>query len=189
MIKKIKSNLLLKIFIVTFLLTSVCCFITYTVISWLLPKTYSTTLDTNLDNSVTLFLEELEKISPLESGKLFDEFLLNNVNTLLQLYDENNNEIELPSQGTTKFPTYVAVGVATENADPAVYRATHSYLFSFADTDKVYTLSVAGSAHEVTLLKDTLGTIFLTLFFVIFFDCSNCFSNLFPLCNKACITA
>ena len=85
MIKKIKSNLLLKIFIVTFLLTSVCCFITYTVISWLLPKTYSTTLDTNLDNSVTLFLEELEKISPLESGKLFDEFLLNNVNTLLQL--------------------------------------------------------------------------------------------------------
>lgn len=168
MIKKIKSNLLLKIFIVTFLLTSVCCFITYTVISWLLPKTYSTTLDTNLDNSVTLFLEELEKISPLESGKLFDEFLLNNVNTLLQLYDENNNEIELPSQGTTKFPTYVAVGVATENADPAVYRATHSYLFSFADTDKVYTLSVAGSAHEVALLKDTLGTIFLTLFFVIF---------------------
>ena len=156
MIKKIKSNLLLKIFIVTFLLTSVCCFITYTVISWLLPKTYSTTLDTNLDNSVTLFLEELEKISPLESGKLFDEFLLNNVNTLLQLYDENNNEIELPSQGTTKFPTYVAVGVATENADPAVYRATHSYLFSFADTDKVYTLSVAGSAHEVTLTKPVL---------------------------------
>ena len=41
-------------------------------------------------------------------------------------------------------------------------------MFSFADTDKVYTLSVAGSAHEVTLLKDTLGTIFLTLFFVIF---------------------
>ena len=50
-----------------------------------------------------------------------------------------------------------------------VYRAAHSYLFSFADTDKVYTLSVAGSAHEVTLLKDTFQVLFFSLlFFVIF---------------------
>lgn len=168
MIKKFKSNLFIKIFLITFLLTSVCCFTTYSVISCLLPKTYSTTLDTNLDNSVTLFLGELEKVSPLESGKLFDEFQLNNANTLLQLYDENDNEIELPSQDSTKFPTYVTTGAATENADPTAYRATHSYLFSFADTDKVYTLSVAGSSQEITLLKDTLGSIFLALFFVIF---------------------
>lgn len=60
------------------------------------------------------------------------------------------------------------MGVATENADPAAYRATYSYLFSFADTNKVYTVSVAGSAHEVNLLKDTLGAISLALFFVIF---------------------
>ena len=168
MIKKIKSSLFIKIFIITFLLTSICCFTTYTVISWLIPQTYSTTLDTSLDNSIALFLGEVEKLTPLESGKLFDEFMLNNANTLLQLYDENNNEIELPSQDTTKFPTYVTVGVATENADPAAYRATHSYLFSFADTNKVYTLSVAGSAHEVNLLKDTLGAISLALLFVIF---------------------
>lgn len=168
MIKKIKSNLFIKIFIVTFLLTSVCCFTTYTVISWLVPKTYSTTLDTSLDNSVALFLGKVEKLTPLDSGELFDEFQLNNVNALLQLYDENNNEIELPSQDTTKFPTYVTVGVATENADPAAYRATHSYLFSFADTDKVYTLSIAGNAHEIALLKDALGSIFFAMFFVIF---------------------
>ena len=121
-----------------------------------------------MDNSVALLLGEVEKLTPLDSGELFDEFQLNNVNALLQLYDEDNNEIELPSQDTTKFPTYVTVVVATENATPAAYRATHSYLFSFADTDKVYTLSIAGSAHEVDLLKDTLGSIFCALFFVIF---------------------
>ena len=131
MIKKIKGSLFAKIFVITFLLTSICCVLTYTVISWLVPKTYSTTLDTNLENTVTSFITELEAMSPLESGKLFDEFLLNNNGVLLQLFDTAGNELELPSQGSTEFPRLLTGGIATENADPAAYRATHSYLFSF----------------------------------------------------------
>lgn len=167
MIKKIKGSLFAKIFVITFLLTSICCVLTYTVISWLVPKTYSTTLDTNLENTVTSFITELEAMSPLESGKLFDEFLLNNNGVLLQLFDTAGNELELPSQGSTEFPRLLTGGIATENADPAAYRATHSYLFSFTGSDTVYTLTVAGSAHEVDLLKDTLASVFLILFFVI----------------------
>ena len=167
MIKKIKGSLFAKIFVITFLLTSICCVLTYTVISWLVPKTYSTTLDTNLENTVTSFITELEAMSPLESGKLFDEFLLNNNGVLLQLFDTAGNELELPSQGSTEFPRLLTGGIATENADPAAYRAAHSYLFSFTGSDTVYTLTVAGSAHEVDLLKDTLASVFLILFFVI----------------------
>ena len=167
MIKKIKGSLFAKIFVITFLLTSICCVLTYTVISWLVPKTYSTTLDTNLENTVTSFITELEAMSPLESGKLFDEFLLNNNGVLLQLFDTAGNELELPSQGSTEFPRLLTGGIATENADPAAYRATHSYLFSFTGSDTVYTLTVAGSAHEVDLLKDTLASVFLILFFLI----------------------
>ena len=167
LIKKIKGSLFAKIFVITFLLTSICCVLTYTVISWLVPKTYSTTLDTNLENTVTSFITELEAMSPLESGKLFDEFLLNNNGVLLQLFDTAGNELELPSQGSTEFPRLLTGGIATENADPAAYRATHSYLFSFTGSDTVYTLTVAGSAHEVDLLKDTLASVFLILFFVI----------------------
>lgn len=167
MIKKSKSSLFAKIFIITFLLTSLCCMITYGVISWLVPKTYSTTLDTSLDNAVNSFLAEVENVTPLESRKLFDEFVLNQNGVLLQLFDSSNNAVELPSQDNSTFPILVTGGVATESADPAAYRATHSYIFTFADSDEVYTLTVAGSAQEVNLLKDTLGGIFLILLFVI----------------------
>ena len=74
--------------------------ITYGVITWLVPKTYSTTLDTSLDSAVNSFLEEVEHVTPLESGKLFDEFVLNQNGVLIQLFDSSNNEIELPSQSS-----------------------------------------------------------------------------------------
>ena len=106
-------------------------------------------------------------MSPLESGTLFDEFLLNNNGVLLQLSDDDGNAIELPSQGVKEFPRFRDGGIATENTDPAAYRATHSYLFSFAGADTVYTLTVAGSAHEVDLLRNTLANVFIILFFVI----------------------
>ena len=77
------------------------------------------------------------------------------------------NAIELPSQGAKEFPRFLDGGIATENTDPAAYRATHSYLFSFAGSDTVYTLTVAGSAHEVDLLRNTLTNVFIILFFVI----------------------
>ena len=56
MIRKIRGSLSAKIFVITFLLTSICCVLTYTVISWLVPKTYSTTLDANLGSAVSLLL-------------------------------------------------------------------------------------------------------------------------------------
>lgn len=141
--------------------------ITYGVIAWLVPKTYSTTLDTSLDSAVNSFLAEIERVTPLESGKLFDEFVLNQNSVLIQLFDSSNNGIELPSQSSSAFPVFVTSGVAIESDDPAAYRATHSYIFTFADSDEVYTLTVAGSAQEVDLLKDTLGGIFAVLLFVV----------------------
>ncbi len=167
MIKKNKSSLFTKIFIVTFLLTSLCCMITYGVISWLIPKTYSTTLDASLDSAVNSLLTEVENLTPMESGKLIDEFVINQNGVLIQLFDSSNREIELPSQNSTTFPAFVTGGVAIESDDSAAYRATHSYIFTFADSDDVYTLTVAGSAQEVNLLKDTLGSIFIILLFVI----------------------
>lgn len=167
MIKKNKSSLFAKIFIVTFLLTILCCVITYGVISWLLPKTYSTSLDASLDSAVNSLLTEVEKCTPIESGNLFDEFLMNQNGVLIQLFDSSNREIELPSQNSTAFPVLVTRGIAIETNDPEAYRATHNYIFTFADMEDTYTLTVAGSAQEINLLKETLGGIFLILIFVI----------------------
>ena len=141
--------------------------ITYGIISWLLPKTYSTSLDAGLDSAVNSLLAQVENRTPIGSGNLFDEFVMNQNGVLIQLFDSSNREIELPSQNSTTFPVFVTSGIAIETDDSAAYRATHNYIFTFADTNNVYTLSVAGSAQEVNLLKDTLGGIFLILIFVI----------------------
>lgn len=167
MIKKIKSSLFAKIFIIACLLTSICCLVTYGIVAWLLPKTYSTTLDEGLDKAVNSLITEIENSTPLESGKLFDEFVLNQNGVMIQLFDPYNNEIELPTQGRSTFPILVTNGVAVESNDPAAYRAVHSYIFTFADSDDVYTLTVAGSAQEVNLLKNTLEKTFLVLLFIV----------------------
>lgn len=167
MIKRTKSSLFAKIFIITFLFTSLCCMITYRVISYLVPATYSTTLDTSLNNEVNSFLAEIEGVTAFESGKLFDEFILNHNGVLIQLFDSSNNEIKLPTQDSSNFPVLATNGIAIESDDPAAYRAMHSYIFTFAASDEVYTLTVAGSAQEVNLLKDTLGGIFLVVLFAV----------------------
>ncbi len=167
MIKKVKGSLFAKIFLITFLLTGLCCVAACGVISWLVPETYSTTLDANLDSAVNSLLAEVERVAPLESGKFFDEFILNQSGVLVQLFDSSDHEVELPSQTSSTFPVFVTSGVAVESDDPAAYRATHSYIFTFADSAEPYTLTVAGSAQEVDLLKDTLEKIFLILFPVI----------------------
>ena len=136
LIKKNKSSLLIKIFIVTFLLTSFCCMITYGIISWLLPKTYSTSLDAGLDSAVNSLLAQVENRTPIGSGNLFDEFVMNQNGVLIQLFDSSNREIELPSQNSTTFPVFVTSGIAIETDDSAAYRATHNYIFTFADTDR-----------------------------------------------------
>ncbi len=148
-------------------MTSLCCIITYSATMWLVPKTYSTILDENLDRTVTSLLKNVENVTPSESGLFFDEFILNQNDVLLQLFDSSGCEIEVPSRDNVTFPVSVTSGVAIESDDPAAYRATHRYLFTFADSDETYTLTVAGSAQEVNLLKDTLGEIFFVLIFMV----------------------
>lgn len=166
--RKIKESLFTKIFIITYLLIGLCCFATYIIISWVLPKTYSTSLDSTLNNEVTAFISKIGTVTPLESGRYFDEFLLNHSDVFIQLYDSEGNEIEVPSQSSTKFPFLSSGGMAAENSDPAAYRARHTYLISFSGVSENYTLVVAGSAAEVHMLKDTLGAVFLILALIIF---------------------
>lgn len=122
-----KSSLFTKIFAITCSLMIFCSSATYGFIAWIVPKTYSTDLDAELNKNVNILISELEKISGKESGFLFDEFLLNN-DVILQLFDEDNREIALPSQYNQFFPSVIDNDIVYEG-DEASYRATHSYLF------------------------------------------------------------
>ena len=107
MIKKIKGSLFAKIFAITFLLTSICCVLTYTVISWLVPKTYSTTLDRKPGKHGFFLYYGVANHVPVGKRNAFDEFLLNNNGVLLQLSDDDGNAIELPSQGAKEFLVFL----------------------------------------------------------------------------------
>lgn len=145
----------------------ICCSITYGFITWFIPKTYSTDLDAVLNKNVQQFISELEHVNAKDSKRLFDEFLLNN-NVLLQLYKDEENEVALPSQYNNDFfEEIVPDGFAIESNNPGAYRAIHNYLFSFADSQIIYTLKVAGDAKAVNQLVDTLSNALPWLIFVV----------------------
>ena len=150
---------------ITCLLMILCCSITYGFIAWLIPQTYGNDLDDALKQNVEALIEKLEDAPVKDCGKLFDEFRRNN-DVLLQLFDASDYELEVPSKENSNVTTKIS-GVAVENSSPVAYRATHSYLISFADLDEVYTLTVAGSARAVNQLMSTLGDMIPLLFVLI----------------------
>lgn len=155
--KMINSSLFVKIFGLTCILMIICCSFTYAFIAWLVPKTYSSDLDEVLNRNAENLIAELKETNGLESGYLFDEFLLNN-DVIMQLYDENDIEIELPSQNNSQFPQPVSDGIVFE-APIHAYEAEHNYLFTFNDLTTVYTLTIIGNSNSVNQLVNTIGNI------------------------------
>ena len=148
----------IKIFAITCVMMILCCSATYGFITWLVPQTYSTDLDAALNNNVNELISELNQMTGKECGFLFDEFLLNN-DVWLQLFDENNIEIALPSQYNQDFPNTNENNDIVYEGVPSAYRATHSYFFTFKDSETVYKLCVAGNSQPVNQLMNTIGKI------------------------------
>lgn len=158
--------MVIKIFAITCLLMIICSSATYGFIAWLVPKTYSTDLDVQLNKNVNILISELERTSGKQSGFLFDEFLLNN-DVILQLFDEDNQEIAVPSQYNQVFPSVIDGNAIVYESDEASYRATHSYLFAFNDSKIIYTLCVTGDSQPVNQLINTIDSIAPILMIVI----------------------
>ncbi len=162
MIKRIKSSLSAKIFLITLALLVFCCAVTYGVIAWLVPKTYSNDLDAALDERVQTFLTALAQTSQGDSGILFDQFIQNN-DAMLELYDASNRAVALPSQfqraelavESSAEAEAAYVGYAYEGYNGV----THRYPLTFSDSEKAYTLAVTGSGQPVNQLVRTLGAI------------------------------
>lgn len=163
----------------------ICSSATYGFIAWLVPKTYSTDLDVQLNKNVNILISELERTSGKQSGFLFDEFLLNN-DVILQLFDEDNQEIAVPSQYNQVFPSVIDGNAIVYESDEASYRATHSYLFAFNDSKIIYTLCVTGDSQPVNQLINTIDSIAPILMIVIILISIVDAVFFFYLCYKTC---
>lgn len=98
MIKKIKGSLFIKVFITTAILLTGVSFLVYLILAWYTPKTYSNTLNATLDEQTKIFISEISQMPMEETGGIFDNFLdYQNVDRM-ELFEENGNRINLPTE-------------------------------------------------------------------------------------------
>ena len=98
MIKKIKSSLSAKVFIITSMMLLCIALFVFGLLAWLMPQTYSNKLNTFLDGQTQEFVTGLEKVAFSDSGGLFDQFIQNMEINSVELYDSAGMLITLPTE-------------------------------------------------------------------------------------------
>lgn len=167
MIRKIKSSLFAKVFLITLAMLLAVSFFIYAVLAVLLPKTYSVELEQALDRQARDFAQELSRVSMEESGSLFDRFLQNETIVSLELYTERGMQIKIPSGSAQSAET------ASENITMEAEAVTEisyeeeqapllsgSYWFSFQKSEDRFMLTVYGRAGEAAKLRKSFAGIF-----------------------------
>ncbi len=112
MIKKIKSSLFAKVFLITLLFLLGISFLVYGLMAWLMPKTYSNQLNAQLDKKTRDFITGLERAAREDSGGLFDQFLQNEDIYSVELYAEDGLMVSLP---TNQVSNEQSAGVEASN--------------------------------------------------------------------------
>ena len=170
MIKKLKSSLTAKIFLLTALLLTVCCIATYGFIAWLLPKTYPNQIDLSSaelyayeaaqelrQTNIEVYPYQVEALQETYRDQLGDSLELH-------IFDDNDFEISLYdiSEQTGKmFSDY--------EAD----KRTQTYSFTFLDNSSKYTLFFEDSSRAVNQAIEALDRVFpyliITVLLIAFF--------------------
>ncbi|MDD3339616.1 MAG: HAMP domain-containing sensor histidine kinase [Lachnospiraceae bacterium] len=151
MIKKWKSSLSVKVAVVTAALLVVMSFLVYGILAWIMPDTYSNTLNETLNRETQEFIGELEKVTKQESGGLFQQFLKNANVTNLELYDESGQQIGIPTMETTVEESGYAIETAIGGEAAPVL--SDSFFFSFSNSAERYMLNVYGEAVQLPELR------------------------------------
>ena len=145
MIKKIKGSLFIKVFITTAILLTGVSFLVYLILAWYTPKTYSNTLNATLDEQTKIFISEISQMPMEETGGIFDNFLdYQNVDRM-ELFEENGNRINLPTERSADNDVVIETK-AWGNEDNNAPIISNSYTVSFLGKNTNYTLVVYGAA-------------------------------------------
>lgn len=158
MIKKIRSSLFAKVFIITMALLLFISLLVFAVLAWVMPKTYSQELNSELDMQVKEFVFELEQSSFADSGNLFDRFIYTNSIASIELYSYEGELLETP---TSQFENDIEQGNTAQSVLPdAAPILSSAYYFSFSDTAEKYTLIVYGEAAQILELQKSFIQVF-----------------------------
>ena len=162
MIRKIKSSLRVKVFLLTAVLLVGVSFVVYGTLAEFMPRTYSNELNAALDSRVQSFIAEVSALSMEDSAPLFDSFLRSGRIDRLELLDEEGWQVALPTEYETLEETAV---MEMEAVEEAVYDSasradeapilSNSYPIVFQDDDTEYTLLVYGAAGQIAPLRQS----------------------------------
>ena len=157
MIKKLKRSLTAKIFLLTTMLLTACCIVTYSFVAWMVPKTYPAQIDMK---SAELYAyeaaQELRHIS-ISDYQFLTDSLEEMARTQLghdlelHLFDENGNEV-------SRSDIYEQTGNTI--SDYEVKKMTQKYAFSFLDDESVFSVIFIDNSQAVNQVVDALKSIF-----------------------------
>lgn len=160
MIKKIKSSLLAKVFLITSIMLLFVSLLVFGLLAWLMPQSYSNKLNAILDERTQEFIAELEQVAFSKSGGLFNQFIQDMEINSVELYNSSGDWIPLP---TEEFDNEWGVHIA-QSADTSYVETnpilSNSYYFSFADSRERYMLTVYGEAEQIAELQQSFIRIF-----------------------------
>lgn len=161
MIRKIDRSLAARIFLITFAMLLAVSGVTYGFISWALPVTYVSRLDSALERRAREFLDALEKASLDSCDGLFREFRRENGAGAALRHPDGT--FTFPGLSLTDNP--IREDTVYPNAYDSIdeYRiwdpgdsSSKQYDFSFADQSETYTLFITGKTESVNQVTDTL---------------------------------
>ena len=163
MIKKIKSSLLVKVFLITSIMLLFVSLLVFGLLAWLMPQTYSNRLNTVLDERAQRFVSELEQVAFPNSGGLFDQLLQDTEINSVELYNGKGEFVPLPTElfaeawdGDTAYIEQTQINELCKTA-PLL---SGSYHFSFSDSNERYMLIVYGAAEQIGELQQSFIHVF-----------------------------
>ncbi|MDO4345643.1 MAG: HAMP domain-containing sensor histidine kinase [Eubacteriales bacterium] len=140
MIKKIRSSLSVKVFVLTAVLMVVCCTVTYLCIARFSPYIYTHRLED---------AEELARLAYLELPNY--NFSESELNYDIQLYNET-----LKMQFDDEFVFYILPSDSAELRSFDGVDTTTRYSFRFADSDVEYTVFIAKNMEKESQITEAL---------------------------------
>ena len=155
MIRKVKSSLFAKVFLITAAMLLCVSLLVYGLLAWLMPQTYSNRLNAVLDERAQAFISELGQVAFSDSGGLFEQFISDMEINSVELYNGNGDWIPLPTKEVdNEWGVNIAQTAVTGLGETSPV-LSNQYYFSFSDSSDRYTLVVYGEAEHISELQQS----------------------------------
>lgn len=162
LIKKLRSSLTAKIFLLLAFLLTVCCIATYAFIAWLIPKTYPSQID--LD-SVEVFAERIiEEFQHTDYKEL--EIMATSIENATRI--QYGEDLELYLFNSVGAKVYGGEAIQTNLKLDRIANRTQIYPFTFEGSPEEYSFFFIDGTQAVNQALEAINQVFPYLIITIF---------------------